>query len=177
VAIIGAGPAGLMLAHLLNRAGIECIVLENRSREHCQARVRAGLIEQWARDLLVETGVGECLKREGLFHKGTKLQFGGELHPINFMKLVGKGTTIYGQQEVVKDLIAAVANKGTKILFEASVTSVDSLNSTPPKVKFIHDGRHRLGQLEILLCQYSRRISRPKKMHQFLLAGFERKER
>ena len=92
-----------MLAHLLNRAGIECIVLENRSREHCQARVRAGLIEQWARDLLVETGVGERLKREGLFHKGTKLQFGGELHPINFMKLVGKGTTIYGQQEYALD--------------------------------------------------------------------------
>ena len=105
VGIIGAGPAGLMLAKLLQMAGIESIIIENRSREYCEARIRAGLIEQWARDCLIDIGLGERLKREGMYHEGIKLRFGddanGGLHPISFTKLVGKGTTIYGQQEVV----------------------------------------------------------------------------
>jgi p-hydroxybenzoate 3-monooxygenase len=141
VGIIGAGPAGLLLAHLLHRAGIESIIIENRSREYCEARVRAGLLEQWARDMLIETGVGDRLKKEGLFHKGIKLQFGGELHPIQFTELVGNGTTIYGQQEIVKDLIAKLLEQGVKILFEVSDTSVRDLDGKQPKIKFNHDGK------------------------------------
>src|SRR5437016_5701794 len=106
VGIVGAGPAGLMLSHLLHLEGVESIVLENRSREHIESRIRAGLIEQWASDLLVETGVGERMQREGMFHNGVYFAFAGALHYINFRELVGKGVTIYGQQEVIKDLLA-----------------------------------------------------------------------
>ena len=105
VGIVGAGPAGLMLSHLLHLAGIESVVLENRSRDYIETRIRAGLIEQWASDLLVEIGVGARMRREGMFHDGVYFGFGGALHYINFRELVGKGVTIYGQQEVVKDLI------------------------------------------------------------------------
>src|ERR1700730_12711487 len=98
VAIVGAGPTGLMLSHLLRLEGIDSIILENR--------IRAGLIEQWASDLLVETGVGERMQREGMFHNGVYFAFAGALHYINFRELVGKGITIYGQQEVIKDLVA-----------------------------------------------------------------------
>src|SRR5262245_32922634 len=101
VGIVGAGPAGLMLSHLLHLAGIDSIILENRSRDYIESRVRAGLIEQWACDLLVEIGIGERMQREGLTHDGIRFCFGGALHDINFRKLVGKGVTIYGQQEVV----------------------------------------------------------------------------
>ncbi len=141
VGIIGAGPAGLLLSHLLHLAGIESIIIENRSREYCEARVRAGLIEQWARDLLIEAGVGDRLVKEGIFHKGIKLQFGGELHEIQFTDLVGKGTTIYGQQEVVKDLIAARLAQGTQILFEVSDTVVEGVTGSKPKIKFKHGGK------------------------------------
>ena len=141
VGIIGAGPAGLMLAHLLRRAGIESIIVENRSREYCEARVRAGLIEQWARDMLIETGVGERLKAEGLFHKGIKLQFDGVLHEIKFTELVGKGTTIYGQQEVVKDLITDLLAHGVPILFEVSGTRISDLDTRQPKIHFTHEGK------------------------------------
>src|SRR3954468_6162687 len=105
VGIVGAGPAGLMLSHLLHLAGIESVILENRSRDYIESRVRAGLIEQWASDLLVEIGVGERLQREGMSHNGVHFCFGNSLHDIDFRKLVGKGITIYGQQEVVKDFV------------------------------------------------------------------------
>jgi 2-polyprenyl-6-methoxyphenol hydroxylase-like FAD-dependent oxidoreductase len=124
VGIVGAGPAGLMLSHLLHLEGIESVILENRSREYIESRIRAGLIEQWASDLLVETGVGARMQREGMFHNGVYFAFGGALHYINFRDLVGKGVTIYGQQEVVKDLIARRLADGGQILFEASDVSV-----------------------------------------------------
>ena len=141
VGIVGAGPAGLMLARLLKIAGIESIIVENRSREYCESRIRAGLIEQWARDLLVETGVGGRLRKEGLYHNGIKLQFGGQLHTIDFTDLVGKGVTIYGQQEVVKDLIDVLLDGGTQILFEVEDTSVHGIGGKSPKIRFRHDNR------------------------------------
>ena len=141
VGIVGAGPAGLMLSHLLHLAGIESIVLENRSRDYIENRIRAGLIEQWARDLLIETGVGERMQREGLAHDGIHFCFGGELHYINFRELVGKGVTIYGQQEVVKDLIARrLTDRGT-ILFEVSDVSIHELAGPAPKIRFRQQGR------------------------------------
>ena len=93
VGIIGAGPAGLMLSHLLHLAGIEFVVLENHSREYVEARIRAGVIEHWAADLLVQTGVGERMQREGLVHGGIHFSFNDELRHIDFEALVGKGIT------------------------------------------------------------------------------------
>src|SRR5688500_12698408 len=113
VGIVGAGPAGLVLAHLLAREGIESVVLEARSRASDEARVRAGVLEQGTVDLLVATGVGERLQREGMVHHGIELRFEGERHRIALTELSGgRSISIYGQQEVVKDLIAARLEAG-----------------------------------------------------------------
>jgi p-hydroxybenzoate 3-monooxygenase len=140
VGIVGAGPAGLILSHLLHLEGIDSVILENRGRDYIESRIRAGLIEQWASDLLVETGVGERMQREGMFHNGVYFAFAGALHYINFRELVGKGVTIYGQQEVVKDLIARRLADGGQILFEASDVSVHDFAGRTPKIRFRHGG-------------------------------------
>src|SRR3954471_24707483 len=108
VAIIGAGPAGLMLGHLLQRAGVDSVVIEARSRDYVEHRVRAGVLEHGSVELLASSGVGERLAREGLVHRGIELRFDGRGHRIDFPSLAGGRTiTVYGQQEVVKDLVAA----------------------------------------------------------------------
>jgi p-hydroxybenzoate 3-monooxygenase len=140
VGIVGAGPAGLMLSHLLHRAGISSIIVEARSRAYCEARVRAGLIEQWAADMLVETGLGARMKRESMVHDGIYLCFDGALHHIDFRKLVGKRVTIYGQQEVVKDLIAKRIADGGQILFDCSDVKVEGFEGQAPKISFRHGG-------------------------------------
>jgi len=132
VAIVGAGPAGLMLAHLLHRAGIESVVLEAQGRDHVEGRVRAGVLEQGTVDLLVETGVGERLRREGLVHRGIELRFDGGRHRIDLAELAGgRCITVYGQQEVVKDLIAARLGAGGDILFGAEEVSLHGLDGRP----------------------------------------------
>jgi p-hydroxybenzoate 3-monooxygenase len=142
VGIVGAGPAGLMLAHLLHLEGIQSVILENRSRDYVESRIRAGLLEQWASDLLVDTGVGARMQREGMFHDGVYFGFGGALHHIDFRALVGKGVTIYGQQEVVKDLIERRLADGGQILFEATDVSVhDFAGNGGPKIRFRHGGQ------------------------------------
>src|SRR5579884_3564432 len=105
VAIVGAGPAGLMLSQLLDRAGISSVVLERRSRAYIEGRVRAGVLEQGTVELMDEAGVGERLRREGLVHHGIELRFDGHSHRIDLTGLTGRSITIYGQQEVVKDLV------------------------------------------------------------------------
>jgi p-hydroxybenzoate 3-monooxygenase len=126
VGIVGAGPAGLTLAHLLLRAGIESVVLESRSRQYVEQRVRAGVLEQGTVDLLVQTGVGERLQQEGLIHHGIELRFEGRRHRIPLTELTGgRSITVYGQQEVVKDLIRHRLEAGGPILFEAEATAVD----------------------------------------------------
>src|SRR5882672_4274338 len=107
VGIVGAGPAGLVLSHLLYQQGIESVVIEARSRQYCEQRVRAGVLEQGTVDLLNEIGVGERMKREGLIHDGVEIRFRGRGHRIDFKELTGRSIMIYAQQEVVKDLIAA----------------------------------------------------------------------
>src|SRR5260221_13052079 len=107
VGIVGAGPAGLMLAHLLHLQGIESVVLESHSREHVESRVRAGVLEQGTVDMLRESGVGARLQREGLQHHGVELRFGGEGHRLDFQDLVGKSITVYAEPGVVKDLDGA----------------------------------------------------------------------
>src|SRR3974390_3559139 len=118
VGIVGAGPAGLRLARLLTLKGIESVIIENRSRDYIENRIRAGLIEHWAADLLADVGAGERMKREGLLHWGINLGINGDLHRIDFQKLVDKRVTIYGQQEVVKDLVERRLADGGPLDFE-----------------------------------------------------------
>src|ERR1700755_353245 len=138
VGIVGAGPAGLMLSHLLHLEGVESVILENRSRDYIESRIRAGLIEQWASDLLVETGVGARMQREGMFHNGVHFAFGGALHYINFRDLIGKGVTIYGQQEVVKDLIERRLADDGQILFEGRGVGVADFPGPATKTRYHH---------------------------------------
>ena len=137
VAIVGAGPAGLLLAHLLQRAGIESVVLEARTREYLEQRVRAGVLEQGTVDVLTETGVGDRLHREGMVHEGIELRFGGAGHRIDFSRLAGgRAITVYGQQEVVKDLIAARLAAGGALHFEAEAVAVEGIEGDRPRVRF-----------------------------------------
>jgi p-hydroxybenzoate 3-monooxygenase len=139
VGIVGAGPAGLVLGHLLSRSGVESVVIEDRDRDYVQQRVRAGVLEQGTVDLLMETGVGERLRREGLVHEGLELRFGGRRHRIALSELTGgRAITIYGQQHVVSDLIDARLEAGAPILFEVDDVRVDPVT---PHVEFVHDGR------------------------------------
>jgi p-hydroxybenzoate 3-monooxygenase len=141
VGIVGAGPAGLMLSHLLQLAGIESIIVEDRSRAYCEARVRAGLMEHWVAHLLMDTGVGERLKREAMVHDGIHIAFKGEARDINFRRLIGKQVFIYDQKEVVTDLIAHRLAQGGQILFEVENTSVHDFGSSAPLIRFRHGGR------------------------------------
>lgn len=142
VGIVGAGPAGLMLSHLLHLAGIESIIIEDRSREYCENRIRAGLMENWVAQMLIETGVGERLKREAMVHDGIFLAFNNEAHKLDFTKLVNKHVYIYDQKEVVTDLIAHRLKQGGQILFEVQNVSVDGFaNGGKPTVRFQHEGK------------------------------------
>jgi p-hydroxybenzoate 3-monooxygenase len=141
VGIIGAGPAGLLLAHLLQRQGIESAVIENRARDYVEHRVRAGVLEQGSVDLLNDSGVGARLQREGLVHHGIELRFGGQGHRIDMTALTGgRCITVYGQQEVVKDLIRARIDAGREIMFEVSDVRVADIDSSAPKVMFVRSG-------------------------------------
>jgi p-hydroxybenzoate 3-monooxygenase len=141
VGIVGAGPAGLLLAHLLQRQGIESVVLEARSRDYVEARVRAGVLEQGTVALLDEAGVSDRLHREGLVHQGLELRFDGEGHRIDLAELTrGRAITVYGQQEVVKDLIAARLRVGGELRFEAGDVTLHGLDSERPVIRFRHEG-------------------------------------
>ncbi len=149
VGIIGAGPAGLMLSHLLHRQGIASVVLERRSRDYVERRVRAGVLEQGSTDLLASTGVGERMIREGLVHDGIKLRFAGEEHRIDFRRLTGRGITVYGQQEVVKDLIQQRLADGGEIWFEAEASAVDGVEDDHPRIAY-----RRNGDEATLTCEF-----------------------
>src|SRR5215204_6762570 len=137
VGIVGAGPAGLVLSHLLAREGIESVVLEDRSREYVEKRVRAGVLEQGTVDLLTELGLADRLHREGLVHHGIELRFDGQGHRIAFEELAGgRAITVYGQQEVVKDLIAARLDAGGELRFEAAATAIEGLDGERPVIRF-----------------------------------------
>jgi p-hydroxybenzoate 3-monooxygenase len=141
VGIIGAGPAGLMLSHLLSRLGIDSVVVERRSREYIEKRVRAGVLEQGTVQLMRETGIGERLDREGLVHRGISLRFEGHDHRIAFDELTGGSTiTVYGQQEVVKDLIATRIAADARLHFEVDNVSAHDVSSTTPMLRYALDG-------------------------------------
>jgi p-hydroxybenzoate 3-monooxygenase len=159
VGIVGAGPAGLVLSHLLARAGIESIVLEDRSRDYVEHRVRAGVLEQGTVDLLDELGLADRLHREGLVHEGIELRFDGDGHRIDLSGLTGgRAITIYAQQEVVRDLLAA----GVDVRFEASGVAVHDVESDSPSITFTHDGaEHELSCDAIAGCDGFYGVCRP----------------
>jgi p-hydroxybenzoate 3-monooxygenase len=143
VAIIGAGPAGLLLGHLLHLKGIDSVILERRDHEYVIDRVRAGVLEQFTADLMTQIGVGERLKREGLRHEDVYLSFRGERHHVPLTGLTGKAIYIYGQNEVVKDLMQARLATGRPLHYEVSNVSVHDIDSAKPKVRFQHSGEQR----------------------------------
>ncbi|MEU7745977.1 4-hydroxybenzoate 3-monooxygenase [Nonomuraea sp. NPDC049158] len=158
VGIIGAGPAGLLLSHLLHLRGISSVVLEKRGRAYVERRVRAGVLEQGTVDTLVEAGVGARLLREGLPHRGIELRYGGQSHRIAFEKLVpGRTITVYGQQEVVKDLIAARLEAGGDVRFEIEDVAVHGPAAEP----YLTFGGERLDCDVIAGCDGFHGVSRP----------------
>ncbi len=140
VGIVGAGPAGLLLAHLLHRAGIDSVVLETRSRAYVENRIRAGVLEHTTEDLLIAAGVGARMQRESLPHRGIHLRFAGQDHRIDFAALTGRHVTVYSQHKVVQDLVAARLAAGLPILFEAADVAVHDLTADRPRITFRHDG-------------------------------------
>jgi p-hydroxybenzoate 3-monooxygenase len=136
VGIVGAGPAGLILALLLRRRGIESIVLETRSRAYCEQRIRAGVLEHGSADLLETCGVGARMRQEGLVHHGIYLRFNGRSHHIDFPGLTGKTITVYGQHEVVKDLIAAHVASGAALHFEVTDVQLDGFDGDQPTIRY-----------------------------------------
>ena len=151
VAIVGAGPAGLMLAHLLSLDGIDSIVIESRTRPYVEQRVRAGVLEQGSADLLDATGAGARMRSEGLVHHGIQLRFGGADHRIDFGDLTGgRGITVYGQQEIVKDLIAIRLSEGHPIFFEVSDVELHDIDSDQPSVSFLLDGASNAIECDII---------------------------
>ncbi len=163
VAIIGAGPAGLMLAQLLHGHGLESIIIERHDRAYIERRLRAGVLEQGTVDLLHAVGVGERLAREGLVHHGFYLQFEGQRHRIALSELTGgRAITVYGQQEVVKDLIGARLAAGGQICFEADAVSVHDIDTTRPRVRFRWQGaEHELECDVIAGCDGFHGVCRP----------------
>ena len=140
VAIIGAGPAGLLLSHLLHLQGIESVVLEARDRTYLESRVRAGVLEHGTMELLRETGVGTRMDAEGLAHDGIELRVDGHRHHISFAELTGKSILVYGPQEVVKDLVARRLADHGDLRFEVSDVQIHDETTDRPRVTFTHDG-------------------------------------
>ncbi len=140
VAIVGAGPSGLLLGALLHRAGIEAVIVERRSAEYVQGRIRAGVLEQTTVDLLDEAGVAARLHREGLPHDGTLLAFDGALHRIDFHALTGKRVMVYGQTELTRDLMDARSASGLTTFYECEGVAVEAFDGAAPTVRFTHGG-------------------------------------
>jgi p-hydroxybenzoate 3-monooxygenase len=163
VAIVGAGPAGLTLAALLHCAGIDAVVLESRSRDYVEARIRAGVLEQGTVELLERAGVAERLHREGLVHGGLHLQFEGERHHVPLAELAdGRSIVVYGQTEVVKDLIEDRLNRALPLLFEVSNVSVHDIESRAPSVRFEYEGRGETLECDVIAgCDGFHGVCRP----------------
>ena len=136
VAVVGAGPAGMLLAHLLGGEGVESVVVETRSEEYVASRIRAGILEQSTVDLLREVGLGERLEREGDEHRGIHLQWPGERHHVDFVDLTGRSVWVYGQTEVQKDLVAAARARGQVVHYEVTDTALHDLETDGPSITF-----------------------------------------
>ncbi|GHH79955.1 4-hydroxybenzoate 3-monooxygenase [Streptomyces sulfonofaciens] len=157
VGIIGAGPAGLLLARLLHNAGIDSVVLESRDRAYVEQRQRAGILEQGTVDVLRSAGAGERMDREGLRHDGIELRYDRRRHRIDFPGLTGgRSVTVYAQTEVVKDLVALQLREGGPLLFETEALAVEGADTDRPRVRFTRRGGRdgEAGRESVLECQY-----------------------
>lgn len=141
VAIIGAGPSGLLLGQLLHKAGIDAVILERQTGDYVLSRIRAGLLEQITTDLLIEAGAGARMQEEGLPHGGLELLFAGSRHRIDMAQLTGgRHVTVYGQTELTRDLMDARAAAGLTTIYEAADVSIHGFDGADPKVRYTRDG-------------------------------------
>lgn len=175
VGIVGAGPSGLLLSHLLARQGIDSIVVENRGRDYVEERVRAGVLEQGTIDTLTEAGLGERMMAEGLFHDGIEIRFDGQAHRIDFPSLTGgKRIMVYGQNEVVKDLIDARLEAGGAIVFDVDDTAIEGIDGESPTIRYGKDGaEHAIACDYIAGCDGFHGICRPS-IPEAALTGYDR---
>jgi p-hydroxybenzoate 3-monooxygenase len=174
IAIIGAGPSGLLLGQLLHQAGVDNVIFDRRSGEYVLSRIRAGVLEQTTVDLLDATGIGARMHREGLLHDGIELSFGGERHRIDFRGLTGKQVMIYGQTEVTHDLMDARRSFGGTTVYEASDVSLHDFDGSNPWVTWREDGAaHRLQCDFIAGCDGYHGVSRAS-VPEASLATYER---
>jgi p-hydroxybenzoate 3-monooxygenase len=162
VGIIGAGPAGLMLSHLLHQRGIESVVIDLRSRADIEETIKAGVLEQGTVDLMTQTGVGDRMKRDGFVHHGINLAYSGRMHRIDLHELTGgRAVTVYAQHEVLKDLIARRLDDGGDLRFGATDTAVEGLDSEQPTIRFTHDGQQQEVHCDFVAgCDGSRTYTR-----------------
>lgn len=162
VAIIGAGPAGLLLSHLLHLNGIESVVIESRSQAEIEATIRAGVLEQGTMDILREAGVGARMQAEGALHHGFELAFDGRRHRIDLTGLTGKAITVYPQHEVIKDLVAARQAAQGQLLFEVDTVALHDVDTAAPSVSFRHHGEARRIEADFVIgCDGYHGVSRP----------------
>ncbi|PXW14631.1 4-hydroxybenzoate 3-monooxygenase [Paraburkholderia caballeronis] len=161
VGIVGAGPAGLLLSHLLHLRGIESVVLEARGRDQIESTIRAGVLEQGTMDLLTETGVGARMRAEGAVHHGFELAFEGQRRRIDLTGLTGKSITVYAQHEVLKDLVAARLAANGALYFNVSGTSLHGVDTDTPSIRFTHDGEAQVLHCDFVIgCDGSQGVSR-----------------
>ena len=161
VGIVGAGPAGLLLSHLLHLAGIESVVLENRTREDVEGTIRAGVLEQGTVDLLTEAGVGERLHREAFFHRGVYLRFDGATHHIDMQELTGKRVTVYAQHEVIRDLVKARLASGGDLRFGVGEVKLEGIDTGRPAIAFTEGGAAKRIECDFVAgCDGSHSLSR-----------------
>ena len=141
VAIVGAGPSGSLLAWILRLRGIESIVLEARSREYVEQRIRAGVLEQGTVDMLIKAGIGDRLKKEHMYHRGVCIGYQNQHYILDFEELIGRGVTVYGQQEITRDLLGALAKENHNVIYEAPVVAIEDIDSDRPTVRYEHNGQ------------------------------------
>ena len=152
VGIVGAGPAGLMLSHLLHQRGVDSVVIDLRSRQDIEETIKAGVLEQGTVDLMTQTGVGDRLHRDGFVHHGFHLAFGGNMHRINMFELTGgRSVMVYAQHEVLKDLIAKRLEDGGDIRFGVSGTEVEGLDTERPTIRFTHEDEQRTLECDFVI--------------------------
>jgi p-hydroxybenzoate 3-monooxygenase len=174
VAIIGSGPAGLLLGRLLENAGIETVILERRSQEYVLGRIRAGVLEQGTVELLDRAGVAEKLHAEGLVHEGVEFCFDGDRHRFSFQELIGRTVTVYGQTEVTRDLMQARDRSGLTTIYEAENVSLHDFGADAPKLRYVKNGvEHQLDCDFIAGCDGYHGVSRAS-VPQDALRTFER---
>ena len=161
VGIIGAGPAGLLLSHLLHLRGIESVVIESRGREQIESTIRAGVLEPGTVKLLTDSGVGARLAAKGIVHHGFELAFDGKRRRIDLTELIGESITVYAQHEVLKDLVAARLAANGALFFNVSGTAISGADTDSPSIRFTHDGAERILQCDFVIgCDGSQGVSR-----------------